>query len=112
MRILISLLVNGLIIGLAAYVLPGVAIETWEALLFATIVLGLFNTFLRPIIRLVSLPITVMTLGLFSIVINALMIVFTSWIVDGFAIENFFVAIGFSIVISIVSTIMNWFSKD
>ncbi len=112
MKIITSLIVNGLAVGLAAYLLPGVAIETWQALLVATVVLGIFNSFVAPVLKFISFPITILTLGLFSIVINGLMVWFSSGIVDGFIVESFWWAILFSIVLSIVSTFLGWFSRD
>jgi putative membrane protein len=112
MKLLTNLFVNGLAVGLAAYLLPGVTIETWQALLVATVVLGILNTFIKPIIKLVALPITIMTLGLFSIVINACMVLLAAALSTGFVVENFWAAIVFSIVLSIISTFLGWISKE
>lgn len=112
MKLLSSLFINGLAVGLAAYLLPGVSIETWQALLVATVVLGILNTFLKPIIKLISLPITIMTLGLFSIVINAFMVWLAAAISTGFVVENFWAAILFSVVLSIISTFLGWISRE
>lgn len=112
MKLVASLLVNGLAVGLTAYLLPGVAIENWEALLVATIVLGILNTIVRPILHLLTFPITLITLGLFSIVINALMVWLASNVVPGFVVDSFFWAITFSIVLSIVSTFLGWMARE
>jgi putative membrane protein len=112
MKLLTNLFVNGLAVGLAAYLLPSVAIETWQALLVATVVLGVLNTLVRPILKLISLPITILTLGLFSLVINGLMVWLTSNWVSGFTVENFWWAIGFSIVLSMISTFLSWISRE
>lgn len=112
MKLLAGLLVNGLAVGLAAYILPGVAIETWQALLVATVVLGVLNTLIRPILKLITLPITIITLGLFSLVINGLMVWFASGLVQGFIVDSFLWAIVFSIVLSLISTFLSWVAKE
>ena len=81
------------------------------------IVFGLVNAFIKPIIKLLTLPINLATLGLFTIVINAFLLLLTSWIVPGLSFEsgvfgNIVSALVASIVISIVSMILNWFIKD
>jgi putative membrane protein len=75
-------------------------------------VLGLVNALIRPIVRLFSLPITVATLGLFSLVINALMLVIAAALTDVLSIDNFWEAIVGAFVISIVSTLLNWLLVD
>lgn len=112
MKLLASLLVNGLAVGLSAYLLPGVSVGSWQALLVTTVVLGILNTLVKPIIHIVSLPVTILTLGLFSIVINGLMVWIASRLVGGFEVQSFFWAIGFSIVLSIISTVLGWTTKE
>ena len=112
MKLLASLLVNGLAVGLTDYLLPGITIGGWQELLVVTIVLGILNTMVKPLIHLVSLPITILTLGLFSLVINGLMVWVTSALVPGFSVENFWWAIGFSIVLSIISSFLGMLSRD
>jgi putative membrane protein len=112
MKLLASLLVNGLAVGLTDYLLPGITIGGWQELLVVTIVLGILNTMVKPLIHLVSLPITILTLGLFSLVINGLMVWVTSALVPGFSVENFWWAIGFSVVLSIISSFLGMLSRD
>lgn len=111
MQLLAALLVNGLAVGITAYLLPGVLIETWQALLVATIVLGILNSIVKPILQLISLPVTILTLGLFSIIINGLMVWLASGLVSGFVVESFFWAVIFSIVLSIISTFLGWTTR-
>ena len=75
-------------------------------------VLGLVNAFIRPIVRLFSIPITIATLGLFSLVINALMLLLAAALSSSLSIDNFWTAIVAAFVISVVSTILNWLVVD
>ena len=105
MNILISWLVYSLAILVAGYVLPGVHISSFFTALVVAIVLGIINAFIKPILIILTLPITILTLGLFTLVINAFLIMLTSWIVPGFVVDGFWWALLFSIVLSVV----NWF---
>lgn len=100
---LIHWIVSAISILVAAYLIPGVDVTLMGALVLA-IVLALINLFIKPIISLLTLPLNIVTLGLFSLVVNALLILLASMIVPGFSVHNFFDALLFSIVISVV----NW----
>ncbi len=105
MQILIKVLVNGLAVFATAYILPGVHVQSFVTAIIVGIVLGILNTFLKPILVILTLPITVVTLGLFYFVLNALLILLVSEVVPGFTVVSFWWALLFSLVISIVS----WF---
>lgn len=105
---IIHWIVSAIAIIITAYVLPGATVTLSGALILA-IVLGLINMFIRPIIRFFTLPINVLTLGLFSLVINALLILLAARIVPGFAIAGFWTAFWFSIILSIVNAIFGLF---
>ena len=105
MQILIKVLVNGLAVFATAYILPGVHVQSFLTAIIVGIVLGILNTLLKPILVILTLPITVVTLGLFYFVLNALLILLVSEVVPGFTVVNFWWALLFSLVISIVS----WF---
>lgn len=105
MGILINWLASALIIIIAAYVLPGVHIENfWTALLLA-LVLGLLNLIVKPLLVLLTLPITILTMGLFLVVINALMILLASTIVPGFTVDGFWWALVYGLLISLINVI-------
>ena len=95
-------LVSALAILITAYLIPGVTITVISALILA-VVLGLINMFLKPIIFILTLPITVVTLGIFSLVINACMILLAAKIVPGFSVAGFWTAFWFAIVLSLVN---------
>lgn len=106
MQILAFILINGLAVYLAAYLLPGVAINSLMTALIVGLILGIVNAFIKPILILLTLPITLITLGLFIFVINGLLVLATSAIVPGFIVENIWWAILFSIVISLISSFL------
>lgn len=89
----------------------GVQIDSFMTALVVAIVLGVINTFIKPIISILTLPITFLTLGLFSLIINGLFIMIVSGIVEGFDVTNFLWAILFSIVLSLVNAVLSSFSK-
>jgi len=108
MMILVNWLISAAAIGIAAYILPGVHIQggVWTLLVLA-IVLGLINAVLKPILKLLTLPITILTLGLFSLVINALLILLATAIVPGFVVDGFWWALLFSIVLSLINGVFS-----
>src|SRR5438046_694912 len=88
----------------ATYIVPGIKFEHWQDLFVATLVLGLLNSFLRPILMLLSLPLLIFTLGLFTIVINALLLLLVDWLLrPKFVVETFGSAFWGALVISILS---------
>ena len=105
MSILIKLIVNGLAVFIASYITPGVAVNSFLVAVIVSVVLGILNTTLKPILTLLTLPINIFTLGLFSLVINILLLLLTSAVVSGFNIDGFVSALIFSLVLSLV----NWF---
>jgi len=101
--------ISTLAVLVATYVVPGIKFGDWRDLLVATLVLGLLNTFLRPLLLLLSLPLLVFTLGLFTIVINALLLLLVSVLLgaDNFRVDGFWSAFWGALVISIVSLLLN-----
>ncbi|MGX5818121.1 phage holin family protein [Chitinophaga lutea] len=106
MGILIRILVAALAALLTAYILPGVKLEDFTTALILAIVLGLLNLIVKPVLVLLTLPVTVLTLGLFLLVINALIVMWASSLVKGFRVDNFWWALLFSVVLSIINGIM------
>ena len=104
MQILISWFLSALAIMVAAYLLPGVEITGFFPALAAAVVIGLINTFIKPILIILTLPINILTLGLFTLVINALLIILASKLVPGFQVNGF----GWAILFSIVLFFVNW----
>jgi putative membrane protein len=107
MNILLRLLISSFSVYLTASILPGVRIISfWRAIVVA-IILGLVNYTLKPVLVFLTLPVTIVTLGLFLFVINALMILFVSSVVKGFEVDNFWWALLFSLVLSLIGSVLD-----
>ena len=111
MKIFLHWLISAAAIGIAAYIVPGVTIDPISALI-AAVVLGALNLFIRPIIVILTLPINVVTLGLFSLVINASLVLLATYLVPGFAVAGFWTAVLFAIVLSIVNWVFHLWNRD
>jgi putative membrane protein len=108
MTLLVHWLIYAVAILITAYLLPGVRLSGFFAALVTALVLGLINTFIRPLLLFLTLPLNILTLGLLTFVINALLILLTSAIVSGFAVEGFWWALLFSLVLSVVSYVLSF----
>ena len=106
MEILIVWLVSAVLIFVLANVLPGIAVAGFMTALIVAVVLGLVNAVIRPIILILTLPINILTLGLFTFVINALMVLLVASLVPGFAVASFWWAMLFSIILSVTNAIV------
>jgi putative membrane protein len=106
MNFLIRILVTALVAYGLTYILSGVHIEQFTTALILALVLAVLNAIVKPILVLLTLPITIITLGLFLFVINALIILLGSRIVKGFTVDGFWWALLFSILLSVVSSIL------
>jgi len=106
LTIVAKLVTTSLAIIIVAYMLPGVKVESALSAIGIAIVLAILNFFVKPLLVLLTLPITILTLGLFLIVVNALIILLAAEIVPGFAIDGFWWAVLFSIILSIVVSIL------
>jgi putative membrane protein len=106
-----SFIINAVAVFIATYFINGVYIDNPATVLLLAVVFGLINTFIKPIVKLITLPINVVTLGLFSFVTNALLVMLASFLVPGFQIDGFMSAFLFGLVLSIVTTILNIFRK-
>jgi len=104
MAMLINWLLAALAIMATAYLLPGVSLSGFVPALVTALVLGLVNAFIKPVLLLLTLPINILTLGLFTLVINALLIMLVSKLVSGFQVQGFWWALVFSVVL----TVVNW----
>lgn len=108
MRLLLRWLINTLVIMAIAYWLPGVAVSGLYAAFITALILGLVNAIIRPILFILTLPINILTLGLFTFVLNALLFWFVASIVDGFAVSGFIPALLGSLILSVVSAVLGW----
>ena len=106
--LLLSWLANIVSLLVADWIFDGVSIERWWPLLLGAAVLGIANTIIKPILTLLTLPLVIVTLGLFYFVINVLMLALAEWIAPDFSIDGFWTYIGATIVVSIVNWAMHW----
>ncbi len=111
-RFLIHWLVIALALWVTAYILPGVQVDSYTALAIAAVVLGLVNALIRPILTILTLPITILTLGLFYLVVNGFTFFIASKLVPGFHVAGFWWAVLGALVVSIVSSFVGAFAGD
>jgi putative membrane protein len=101
-------ILNAAALLLVAYVYPGVTVESFFAAAIAALVLGLINAVVRPILVLLTLPVTLLTLGLFLFVLNALLFWFVAEIVQGFRVTGFMAALIGSVLYSVITLVTSW----
>jgi putative membrane protein len=104
MNVIIKLLLNALLVFALAWALPGVEVDGFWTALVVAIILGFLNIFVKPFLIIITIPVTVVTLGLFLLVINALVIQMAAWIVDDFNVQSFWWALLFSLILSVMNS--------
>lgn len=109
MRLALRFLLNSLALLLVARLFAGIYLQGPLAVAAAVLVLGLVNTLIRPLFLLLTLPLTVLTLGLFALVINALMFKLAAALVPGFSVSGAWAAIGGAALYTLLTTLINWF---
>lgn len=125
MKFIFNLFFSALAVIITAYFLSGVTIgnnqfyhgdsvelNKFTTALLVAVVLSFLNTIVKPILTVLSLPITFFTLGLFLLVINAIIILFADKLVDGFKVDGFWTALWFSLVLALVTSFLNLFNKN
>lgn len=112
MGLLIALLLNTIALIITAYIVPGIHVASFVSALLAAIVLGVINTFIKPLLVFLTLPLTIITLGLFLFIVNAIVLRLTALFVSGFTVDGWLPAILGAIVLSIVSAILSMLVKD
>jgi putative membrane protein len=106
-----KLAINALALLVVTSIFKGIRFDSSQAMIVAAVVLALVNAYLRPLVVILTLPITILTLGTFTFVINALMLELVSWLIPAFHIDTFWTAVGGALVISIVSFLLSWFLR-
>lgn len=112
MKILLRILINAVTLLVITRFVDGFAVDSFYYALVAAVVIGLLNAILRPLILLLAFPITLVTLGLFSFVVNGLLVWFASTFLEGFTISGFIPAMFGAIILWAVGVLTNWFIKD
>ncbi|HEU4684829.1 MAG TPA: phage holin family protein [Nitrospira sp.] len=108
----IRILITGIAVFLAIATVPGIEAQHFSAGLAAVLVLTVLNVLLRPVLLILTLPLILLSLGLFLVVVNALLLELTAYLVKGFTVSGFWPAVGGALVISIVSSLLNFFVAD
>jgi putative membrane protein len=105
----IRLLVTAVGLALAAWIVPGITVAGPGTLLLAALLIGVVNALVRPVVVVLTLPITILTLGIFLLVVNAGMFGLVAWFLDGFAVNGFLAALFGWLIVSLVSGFASWF---
>ena len=106
-KIFIKWILYALSIIFISWIVPGIGVENFLSAMIVCVILALINTFVKPLLQLIALPVTILTLGLFSLVINALMLMLAGWAAPGFEVEGFLSALMGSILLSILSLVIS-----
>ena len=105
---LTNLAIDVLALVIVDWLFDGIKLDTWQAVIGGAILLALVNAYLRPLIVMITLPFNILSLGLFTFVINAGMLKVVSWLLPDFHVTGFWTAVGASLMISLVSLVLNW----
>lgn len=106
MNYILKMLLTAVAVLLIEYLLPGVTVDSYYTAVWVAVIIGVLYSILKPILVVLSLPVTILTLGLFLFVINALIIIIASKFIDGFNVSDFWSALFFSILLSIVQSFL------
>jgi putative membrane protein len=111
-KAIIQFLLNGLAVVVAAYILPGVDVDDYWSALIVALVLAVANVIVKPILVIFTIPLTIATLGLFLLVINAIIIMLVDALVPGFTVTNFWWALAFSLILSLINSLFGDLTKE
>ncbi|WP_370086112.1 phage holin family protein [Ekhidna sp.] len=112
MNILVKILLSSIAVIIASYLLPGVAVDGFITAVIVAVLLALLNSSVKPLLILLTIPLTIFTLGLFLLVINALIILMADAIVPGFEVHSFWWALIFSLVLSVINALLTDLSRE
>ncbi len=110
MKLIIKFLLLGAVVWFAADAFSGISVLDYKHAIIAAVVLSFINTFIEPVLRFFAFPITLITLGLFSFVISAGMVMLMDHFVNGFSVSSFIWALAFSFIVSVASSVIDTFS--
>ncbi|GLU42631.1 phage holin family protein [Allomuricauda sp. NBRC 101325] len=112
MKLILRLLLNAIAVVILSYILPGVGVDSMMTAIIVAVVLSVLNFLVKPILVILTLPITILTLGLFLLVINAIIILFAANLIDGFQVVSFWWAVIFSLLLSVLQAILHSVLKE
>jgi putative membrane protein len=111
MGFIIKVLITAVAVYVATYIIPGVHVDSIRTTIIVALVLALLNTFIKPILIILTIPITIVTLGLFLLIINALMVKWSADLVHGFRVDGWWPALLVSLIVSVVSFILGGIAR-
>jgi putative membrane protein len=109
--LLTQLAINALALVVVDAMFAKVTLAGWQTVTAAAVLLALVNTYLRPLLLVLTLPFNILSLGLFTLVVNAALLKLVSWLLPSFQLDGFWTAVGAALVISVVSFLLNWFLR-
>jgi putative membrane protein len=112
MKLIIKLLLSAFAVIIIAKFLPGVTLESYTTAIIVAVVIAILNVLVKPILIILTLPITILTLGLFLLIVNAIIIKLASGLIDGFYVDSIWIALLFSVLLSILQSILNTLLKE
>lgn len=112
MKLIIKLLLNAFAVIALSKLLTGVHVDSYTTAIVVAIVLSILNLFVKPILVILTLPITIFTLGLFILVVNAIIIILADYLINGFSVSSIWIAILFSILLSILQSLLHSLLKE
>ncbi|GBF20991.1 putative membrane protein [Arenibacter algicola] len=112
MNLILRILLSAVAVVILAKILPGVGVDSYTTAIIVAIVLSLLNFIVKPILIILTLPVTILTLGLFLLIINAIIILLADYFIDGFQVNNIWWALLFSLLLSFLQSIFYSFLND
>ncbi len=112
MKLIIKLLLNALAVIILSKVLSGVYVDNYTTAIIVAVVLSILNLLVKPVLVILTLPITIVTLGLFLLIINAFIILLADKLIDGFSVSSIWIAVLFSILLSVLQSILHSLLKE
>lgn len=112
MKFILRILLNALAVVILAYVLPGIGVDSYVTAIIVALVLSLLNFLVKPVLIVLTLPITIVTLGLFLLIINALIILLAANFIDGFSVSTIWWALLFSLLLSFMQSLLHSILKE
>jgi len=107
MNFIVKIIISAFAVMIASYVLPGVSVDAFSTALLVALVFSLLNTFLKPLLVILTIPVTLFSFGFFLLVINALIVLLVSHIIPAFHVYGFWWAMAFSIIVTIATSILD-----
>ncbi|MEN8789412.1 MAG: phage holin family protein [Flavobacteriaceae bacterium] len=112
MKLILRILLSALAVVILAKILPGIGVDSYTTAIIVAIIISLLNFIVKPLLILLTLPVTILTLGLFLLIINALIILMADGLIDGFQVQSIWWALLFSLLLSFLQSIFYSFLKE